>query len=338
MKYPESLEKGNFIGVTTPSCGIGEKDVLRFENGVKNFENLGYRVIETENVRREKPRGVSAKKRADEFMELWENPDVKSIICATGGDFLCEVLDELDFDILRNSTPKWIQGYSDVTCLGYVFTTCLDIATLYAPNFKTYGMNEWHDSLKNPIRIMKNEEFTQYSYDKCESLDKWDGEDDPYCGYNLSSDVEWKNLYGEDKIKFSGRAIGGCFDVIQNLIGTKYDNVRGFIDKYKDDGIVWFFDIFDKSTSQLFTNLWQMRNCGYFDDCKGIIFGRPLFVREEYGMNFEDSIKEALKGIDIPVVVNADIGHLAPQIAVVNGGIIEVESSNGRGWIRNEMK
>ncbi|MBR3133252.1 MAG: LD-carboxypeptidase [Clostridia bacterium] len=337
MKYPDCLEKGDFIGVTAPSCGIEEKAFLRYNNAVSNFESFGYKVIDTESVKRDDPRGISARKRADEFMELWENPDVKAIICASGGDFLCEVLDELDFEKIKSCKPKWLQGYSDITNLGFVFTTNLDIATIYGPNFKTYGMSQWHDSLKIPFRLMENEEFIQESYKKCESLDEWDN-DNPYCGYNLNGDVFWKNLNGEDEIKFSGRAIGGCFDVIQNLIGTKYDKVNDYIEKYKDDGIVWFFDVFSKSTPEVFTNLWQMRNCGYFKNCNGIIFGRPLFIREEYEMSFEKAVKEALNGLNIPVILDCDIGHLAPQIAIVNGGIVEIQSSDGKGWIKNRRE
>lgn len=339
MRYPEILKSGDTIGITAPSCGVGEEDVLRYENAIKNMEKIGYKVVETESVRRENVREATAKQRALELMKLWENPEVKSIICVSGGDFTCEVLDELDFDKLKGIEPKWIQGYSDITSLGYIFTTNLDIATIYGPTFKTYGMKKLHDSLIYSIELMKKEDIIMESYDKCESIDKWDSDDeDPYKEYNLTSDVRWENLNNEKEIKFSGRAIGGCFDVILNLIGTKYDKTKEFIKKYKKDGIVWFFDIFEKSTPQIFTSLWQMKNAGYFENCKGIIFGRPLFVREEYEMTFEDSIREAIKGLNIPVIINADIGHLAPQISIVNGGIIEVNFQNGKGTLRNIFK
>ena len=50
MKYPDKLEKGDYIGVTAISSGIdNEKDLLRFENAKKNIENLGYKVISTPN-------------------------------------------------------------------------------------------------------------------------------------------------------------------------------------------------------------------------------------------------------------------------------------------------
>ena len=50
MKYPNKLEKGDYIGVTAISSGIDDEiDLLRFENAIKNLENLGYKIIKTSN-------------------------------------------------------------------------------------------------------------------------------------------------------------------------------------------------------------------------------------------------------------------------------------------------
>ena len=100
MKYPEKLNQGDCIGVTAISCGIEEeKDLLRFENAIKNIEKLGYKVKETPNCRKSiGGRSSSAVERANEFMELYCDPEVKAIIFLSGGDFACEVLEKLDFE------------------------------------------------------------------------------------------------------------------------------------------------------------------------------------------------------------------------------------------------
>lgn len=84
MKYPKSIEKGTYIGVTAPSGGITKEiDYPRLENAYKNLETKGYKIIETKNVRtEEKGRSSSAKTRTEQFMELWKNKDVKAIISA----------------------------------------------------------------------------------------------------------------------------------------------------------------------------------------------------------------------------------------------------------------
>ena len=262
---------------------------------------------------------------------VWQDEEVSAIICAKGGDFACEMLDYLVFESLESTKPKWLQGFSDITSLGFILTTNLDIATIYGENIRDYGMNELFPNLTDSIRLMQGEEVIQKSFGACEPMED---ERKPFESYHLTKKVEWKNLYGEKKVHFSGRAIGGCFDVIVNFIGTKYDVVKEYIEKYKNDGIVWFFDVYEMSTPQVFCHLWQLKNAGYFEHCKGIIFGRPCIIREDYEKSFSDVIKEAIGNLEIPIILDADIGHIPPQMPIVNGSILEVVCEEGKSEIK----
>ena len=62
-------------------------------------------------------------------------------------NFLFEILEYLDFDRIKTAEPKWIQGYSDITILTFIITTMLDIATIYGPNIKTFGMRNLYKNL-----------------------------------------------------------------------------------------------------------------------------------------------------------------------------------------------
>ena len=86
MIYPEFIKNGDYIGVTAPSEGITNKQkIKRLDNGIKNIKELGFEYIETPNVRTdENGRSSSAKQRAKEFMSLWKDEKVKSIILAAG--------------------------------------------------------------------------------------------------------------------------------------------------------------------------------------------------------------------------------------------------------------
>ena len=61
-------------------------------------------------------------------------------------------------------------------------------------------------------------------------------------------------------------------------------------------------------------------------------------IREDYGVTYDETIKEALRDLNIPVVYDADIGHVAPQMPIVSGGIIEVNYNDGKGNIKNYFK
>ncbi len=339
MRYPKNLNKGDYIGTTAPSAGIIKPvDQKRLDNVKNNFEKLGYKYIETQNVRTDfNGKSSSGKERAEQLLELWKNPEVGAIISAAGGDFLNEMLDQLDIEELKKLPPKWFQGYSNNTELTMILNTVCDTACIYGPTIKDFGMRKLHKVLEDSIEIMTGKKITQKSFEKHESLD-WSDRVDPYEEYKLVNKTKWKNLNNEEEISFTGRSIGGCFDEVINLIGTKYDHVKEYIEKYKNDGIVWFLEIFEKSTPQVYINLWQMKNAGYFDYCKGIIFGRSLMLREDYELTIDQVIKDAIGDLNIPVIYDADIGHLSPQMPIVSGAILEIKSKSGKGSIKNYIK
>ena len=55
-------------------------------------------------------------------VKLFLDEDVDMVAIASGGDFLYDMLTEVDFDILKNH-PKWLAGSSDPTSLLYILTT-----------------------------------------------------------------------------------------------------------------------------------------------------------------------------------------------------------------------
>lgn len=339
MNYPEKLKIGDTIGVCAPSSGIVKPEKQeKLDLAIKALEEMGYKVIETASVRKdENGRSASAKVRAEEFMELLENDEVKLIIFASGGDFLCEMLDYLDFENIKKLKPKWMQGFSDITGISYLFNTILDIPTMYCQTVKDYAMKPLHKSLIDCLEIEKGNEIIQESFDMYEK--EWNLEEtNPCATYNMTEKVQWKNVFGERKITMQGRSVGGCLDCIKSYIGTKYDKVSEYIERHKEDGIIWFLEAFEMNTAELQRTLWQMKSAGYFKYCKGIIFGRPLFIREDYETSFNEAIKISLEDLQIPVICDADIGHVSPQMAIVNGAILKIISENGRGIVETKLQ
>ena len=339
MNYPENLKLGDTIGICAPSAGITSPEkILKLDKAIEQLEELGYKVIQTKSVRKEeRGRSASAKERAEEFMQLLENDDVKLILFATGGDFLCEMLDYLDFDKIKEMKPKWMQGYSDITGISFLFNTILEIPSMYSQTVKDYAMKPLYRNLTDSLKIESGEEITQSSFELYEK-ECLENDGNPHLPYNLTEKVEWKNITGEQKIIMQGRSLGGCLDCIKCFIGTKYDNVKKYLEKYKNDGIIWFLECFEMNTPEVFRTLWQMKNADYFKYCKGIIFGRPLMIREDYEITFNQTVKDALGDLNIPIICDADIGHVSPQLATVNGAILKITSENGKGNIQTFLR
>ena len=59
-----------------------------------------------------------------------------------------------------------------------------------------------------------------------------------------------------------------------------------------------------------------------------------MFVRNDYDISFNEAVKDALGELNIPIIYDADIGHVSPQLAIVNGAILEITSKNGKGTVK----
>ena len=323
MNIPDFIKKGGIIGVTAPSAGFTEQvDLTKLESAKFNLSEKGYEVIETCNVRKcEKGRSSTGKKRAEEFLSLIRNEEVKYILSASGGDFLMEMLEYLNYELIK-SNPKWIQGYSDNTGLIYPITTICDMATVYSGNIGDYGMSLWHDAVKNNLKILEGKNIEQKEFDLFENeyVKKVTG----YEGYNLTDKVKYEFVSENKSENFTGRLLGGCLDVLIMLCGTKYDKTEEFVRKYKEDGIIWYLESFDLSSARIQCALWQLKEAGWFEGAKGFLFGRPCFFREEYETDFNEAVKTALDSINLPIITGCDIGHRPPRLTMINGLVAEI--------------
>lgn len=340
MIYPKHLEKGYKVGVTATSAGFeAEVDFIRLDSGKKHFADLGYPVIETSNVRKcSKGRSSEGRTRALELQQLWKDPSVRVVFAASGGDYLVEMLSYVDFKALQ-ADPKWMQGYSDTTGITFTITTNLDIATIYSNNFGSFGMQHWHSSLVDNIKILEGQDRKQNSFKKFQ-----DGYREKITGleeFALEKDVEWKNSYpinwnNKEEITLRGRALGGCLDVLLNLVGTRFDKTKEFIHNYRTDGILWFLESFDLNSEALVRGLWQLKEAGWFEHAAGFLFGRPAMFESSTDTTYEEAVLSVLGELNLPVIFDADIGHKPPQITMINGAIVNIRSRNHKGSISFE--
>lgn len=337
MIYPEFIHDNELIGVTALSGGLAtDIDKQRAIYAQEEFAARNINITKTDNVHTdEKGRSSDAKTRAKELAELVDNPQVKVIMSAAGGDYLLEMLPYIDYDaIVKN--PKWYQGYSDPTGLIFGITTKYDIATVYSNNFAEFSMNPWHKALEDNLKVLRGENIVQTNFNFFQNgfIERETGKEP----YNEDAPVKWSGLHNEQEIILKGRILGGCLDVISFLIGTPYQDVKGFIEKYKDDGIVWCLESFSITGENLTLALWQLRNAGWFENAKGFIFGRPCFYQSFSEITFEEAVQNAIGDMGLPIITGADIGHKKPSITIVNGAIGEFSLKNGKAELRMEFR
>lgn len=337
MKYPKFLPKSGTIGVPAPSSGAyDEPHCNRYKNSKRKLEEKGYNVVLSKNIYKSKKcRSASASERVKELEGMFENKEIDFIICAAGGEFLVEILPYINFEkIVKN--PKFILGHSDPTGFMYVLTTKYDIATMYGNNFGDYGIENYDESILNNLKIISGNLITQNSYKLYEGkgLPAITGLE----GYNLTEKVCWKILNKCNKVEIKGRIIGGCLDLISELSGTKYDGTVDFIEKYKEDGIIWYFDNCDLSAEELIRTMWKFNEMGYFKNAVGIIFGRNGNNNSLLGYTFEEALIDSIiSKLNIPIIYDADISHKGPNLTIINGAIATVCCENGQGNIKFDL-
>ena len=157
--------------------------------------------------------------------------------------------------------------------------------------------------------------------------------ENPFAEYNLTEKkrlVLRKGKASVKDIKMRGRLIGGCLDTLLTLIGTDYDKVSEFIVKYRRDGIIWFLESCDLNVFQIRRGLWQMKQAGWFNGAVGFIFGRPMhFDEPEMGLDRHLAVTSQLEYMGVPLVMDADIGHLPPSMPIISGAVAEVNVTDG---------
>lgn len=327
MLYPRFLEKNDIIGIIAPSQGVGDH-LESFKKSIKTLEEYGYKIKETASVRNKGMVSTTGEKRSQELDEVITDKNVKMIICARGGDFLLEMLPTINWKNIKQN-PKWIMGYSDPTALLYITTTKLDIATIYGCNAGSFDQTNLHECLKNNLKILSGNILTQKSFDLYQK--GWLEESD---GYNLTEPVYWEDLNGE--VNIQGRIIGGCLDCLKDIIGTPYDYTKKFIEKYKDDGFIWYFDVCELSVEEFYRTLFQMKEAGWFEYIKGVVVGRVAVPRCFYkDFSYQDALKKIFP--NIPLIFNADIGHVPPKMTIINGSIAKVTCKEGKGAISQTL-
>ena len=337
MIYPNFLKQGNTIGVPAPSSGAyDDLHCNKYKNSKKNLEKMGYKVELSKNIfKSEMGRSATAKERAEELKEMLENEKTDYIICAAGGEFLVEILPYVDLSIIQKK-PKFVQGFSDPTGILYPITTKYDIATIYGMNFGDYGTIEYTRDITDNLKIItgnlvKQENFEMFENERGEEITGLES-------YNFTDKVEWKILAGNE-VNITGRIIGGCIDIISELTGTRYDGINEFNEKYKEDGIIWYFDNCDLSKEELIRTLWKFNEFNYFKYTKGVIFGRNGNDNSLLGYTIEQALKDSvISNLNIPILYDTDISHKGPCLTIINGAIATVNSKNGKGSIEFKLK
>ena len=340
MIYPEFPKEGSYIGICAPSAGVGCK-LDSFDMSLEILEQTGLIPVETESVRNDGCPSAPSRTRGEEFNELFADEDIDMVICASGGDYTAEMLPYIDGELIRKN-PKWFCGYSDPTAIMMLLTTVYDIATIYGVNAGAWDWVPLHEFHFNALSVLFGGLPVQHSYEFYNST----GFNEETQSYDMDAPVEWLLFRGgedgelneEYMLDVTGRLIGGCIDVIDEVIGTPYEDLCGFAERYRDDGLIWFFDNFELTPMGLMYSMNRLKQMGMFDHARAVVFGRTCFTGDATDMDYLEQLERVFGDMDLPVIWNADIGHTRPSFTIVNGAMGHLEFEDGYAELSMELK
>ena len=171
-----------------PSFGCNiEPYKTSFNHALEKFHDMGYHTELGPNCYEGSGIGISntPKNCAEELNDMYVSEKNDALISCGGGELMCEILDNVDFDAIKAAKPKWYMGYSDNTNFTFLLTTICDVASIYGPCAGTFGMEPWDESIEDSFSLFTGKKLTMQSYPFWEKEGLRD-EEHPFEPYNLT--------------------------------------------------------------------------------------------------------------------------------------------------------
>ncbi|NGU65165.1 S66 family peptidase [Clostridium perfringens] len=268
------LNKGDKIGIISCSNGLSIKNKSLIDELKLNLKSLDIEMVEGDTLYAKEYNLFSGtgEEKARALEKLFLDKDIKMIFDISGGDLANEVLDFLDFNLIKENSKPFF-GYSDLTVLlNAIYSQC---------HITTYNYQ-----LRNLIGKFKEEQMQNFKASFIE------GKEDIF---NL--DYEWIN--GNH---LEGIVVGGNIRCLLKLAGTKY--MPDFKDK------ILFLESFSGNSAKMLTYITQYKNLGVFNEVKGIILGEfTEMERENLKPDIVEILKRVIGEINIPILKTRDLGH-----------------------------
>lgn len=329
MNIPSFLKPGSTVGITAPSAPVDPQESA-FQKSLAVLRSCGWQLCLSEDVYGQGLRSASAADRAEQLNAQLRNPQCDAVFCASGGDFLFEILPLVDWAALQKN-PKILLGASDPTSLLFACTTRYDLLTFYGFNAGSFHAGRANRSVRHALDLLQGRSVVQKSYSRIDARPPFS--EDPW----RSRPSRWHA--SQERFHISGLCIGGCVDVLKDMIGTPYEDMKGFLRRHADAGTIWYLDSFSLSAEGLYRTLLQMRYAGWFDRCRGVILGRPAFASSETGMRYDEALRLAFADQpEVKLLWNADVGHTLPHFLMINGACLDLDWQQGQSSLEFRLK
>lgn len=321
IRYPAPLRPGDRIGVTAPSAGASGAARERVDFAVEGLRAEGFDVVVGTMMDDSGITSGPAQERADELTAMLCDPAIRAVVPPWGGETAIDLLDLLDWDALAAAEPTWLVGYSDLATVLLPITTRLGWATLHGDNLADTpyaapdGLLSWREVAAGVGPHVQRDSgliATWVRFEQDPRATVW-----PEVGRG-----SW-TLRGAQTLDITGRLIGGCVETLANLAGTPYGDVAAFGRAHADDGLIVYVEAAEDGAPAICRNLHGLRLAGWFEHARAVLVGRTN-APDDPTLTQHEAVLDALGRLDLPIVLDVEIGHVPPHLPLVNGALARV--------------
>jgi muramoyltetrapeptide carboxypeptidase len=314
---PKKLRTGDLLRVVSPSRSMAIVAASLRQIADQNLANLGLQVSFSRNCEESDPfLSSSIASRVDDLHKAFADPLVKGILSTLGGYNCNQLLDYLDYDLIR-ANPKILCGYSDITALGAAIFARTGLVTYSGPHYSSFGMQQGLG-------------YTLEYFQKClmhsqpfEVLPSKEWSDDPwYRDQDKRLFVENAGYQIIQPGQGQGRLIGGNLCTLNLLQGTRFMPAL--------DGCILFVEDDEESQAVHFDrDLQSLLHQFDLKGLQGLIIGRFQRASNLSPDTLAEIIHTKRELAGVPVIAQADFGHTTPHLTLPVGGRATLETHKG---------
>lgn len=289
------LKYGDTIGV------VGVSNSLSLDNKFNDLKkaeefliNKGFKIKFGKHVKEDYFGACGTiEQKAEDFMNMFKDTEVKAIICLQGGETCNTFLDLLDYDEIKKH-PKILMGYSDITVLLQTIHKKTGLITFSGPNFLSFSLD-----------------YAEEQYNVFE---------DAFINKKLNKFNDGiKNVIRIGTAK--GKIIGTNLACMMYLIGTEY------MPDMKDT--ILFIESYRTSINECQRRFAHLKQVGIFDKIKGIIIGYNYDLQKSGNKypQMEDILLEYTKEYNFPIIKCNDFGHKIVNSIIPIGADVNIDNN-----------
>lgn len=284
---PARLREGATVALIAPCSPPADEKLAK---GIANLSQFGFKIVEGKSLRaRNGHLAGTDTERLEDLHWAFRDPAIEAVWCIRGGYGASRLLPNIDYNLIRQH-PKPLIGYSDVTALHLAIHQRTGLVTFHGP---VAAAEYPEDTLLHLNSVLRY----------------------PVSPYEIAAPTTGIDLLPPEFQPFTitsgqakGALTGGNLALLSALVGTEYAPV--FRNK-----IVFIEDVgeqpyrIDRMLTQLLqgTDLMEAAGIalGVFNECQP--------KQNTFSLSLEDTLRDRLGWLGIPVVYGIPFGHVDHQ-------------------------